>query len=303
MKYTKPALSFQQQAQRLIERGLLVSNPTQLADHLSQVNYYRLSAYWYPFKRVDPETGTETFAPGTSFEMIWQRYTFDRELRLLVMGAIEHIEVALLHTRMVEQFTLLHGPFGYADLKNFNPKFNVVSHRRLISELNESEKHSKEKFIGRFRGKYTSEPYLPLWVAAEIMTFGQLFTFFRFLHRAEQKSLAYQFGLFPPVLESWLFTLNFIRNVCAHHARLWNRELPIRPLLPDERHNPEWHSPAKIDNKRPFAVLTLLQYLLNQLDGTNHWKDRLENLLAKYPEIPIRLIGFPSNWRDCPIWK
>ena len=112
MNYTKPALSFEQQAQRLIDRGLIAPDKTILVTHLKAVNYYRLSAYWYPFKRIDSGSGNERFVPNTTFEMIWRRYTFDRELRLLVMDAVEHVEVAILRTRMVEQFTQLHGPFG-----------------------------------------------------------------------------------------------------------------------------------------------------------------------------------------------
>ena len=113
MKYTKPALSFEQQAQRLLDRGLIAPDKATLVRYLSVVNYYRLSAYWYPFKRIDPVSGDEHFAPGTTIELIWQRYTFDSHLRSLIMDAIERVEVTILRTRMVEQFTLRHGSFGY----------------------------------------------------------------------------------------------------------------------------------------------------------------------------------------------
>lgn len=302
MKYTKPALSFEQQAQRLLERGLIVPDKAILVKRLSTVNYYRLSAYWYPFKEVDSVTGEERFAPSTTFDIIWRRYTFDRRLRLLVMDAVEHVEVALLRTRLVEQFTLLHGPFGYCDIRNFNPKFFPEDYSRCLRELDDAVKRSSEEFVERFRRKYTGEPRLPLWMAVEVMTFGQLFTLFRNLHRSEQQELAKAVDLYPPVLISWLHTLNFIRNACAHHARLWNRELPIRPILPDARHHPEWHIPVTLDNRRIFAVLTLLRYLLTYIDPQNDWQARLEQLLADYPELPIHWMGFPKNWHECPIW-
>jgi abortive infection bacteriophage resistance protein len=303
VKYPKPPLSFEQQAQRLLDRGLIVPNKSVLIKRLSEVNYYRLSAYWYTFKQVDSKSGDERFAPGTTFDVIWRRYTFDRELRLLIMDAVEHVEIAILRTQMVEQFTLLHGPFGYTDIKNFSPKFGANEHNRLLAELDEAVNRSKEEFVERFQRKYTSEPRLPLWMAAEVMTFGQLFTMFRNLNRAEQQKLAQRYDLYPPVLISWLHTLNFIRNACAHHARLWNREIPIRPFLPDVRHHPEWYSPVKFDNLRLFAVLTLLRYLLARIDPANDWQDRLERLLAQYPEIPLAWMGFPKNWRACPVWQ
>jgi len=303
MKYTKPALSFEQQAQRLIDRGLVVQEKIELIRHLSGVNYYRLSAYWYPFKQIDPVNGEERFAPNTTFEIIWRRYTFDRQLRLLIMDVVERVEVAVLRTLMVEQFTLLHGPFGYCDLKNFSPRFNQVDYKRLLTEIDDSVNRSKEEFISRFQGKYTGEPRLPLWMVTEVVTFGHLFTFYRNLNRTEQKTLSSAFDLYPPVLESWLHTLNFIRNACAHHSRLWNRILPIRPQLPDQRHHPEWYSPVEFDNLHIFAVLTLLRYLLRFINPQSEWQVQLENLLAEYPEIPLSWMGFPSNWQDSPIWK
>jgi len=274
-----------------------------LVKWLKEVNYYRLSAYWYTYKQIDPVSGDERFAPNTTFEVIWRRYTFDRRLRLLVMDTVEHVAVAILRTRMVEQFTLLHGPFGYCDIHNFSPQFAPSQYVRLIAELDDAVNRSREEFVSRFRRKYAEEPRLPLWMAAEVMTFGQLFTFFRNLNRGEQQQLARQVNLFPPVLESWLHTLNFIRNACAHHARLWNRELPIRPIVPDERHHSEWHVPVKFDNRRIFTVLTLLRYFLGYIDHPNDWQNRLEALLLEYPEIPIGWMGFPKNWRACSIWK
>jgi abortive infection bacteriophage resistance protein len=294
MRYTKPALSFDEQAQRLMERGLLGIEKATLAQHLSRVNYYRLSAYWYPFKQIDSVTGEEHFAPGTAFEMIWRRYTFDRQLRLLVMDALERIEVAILRTRMVEQFTRLHGPFGYCDKGNFGPNFSQNNFDRLMDEVSEAVERSPEEFVSRFRSKYTDEKNLPLWMTAEVMTFGQLFTFFRHLQRKEQQKLSMTFGVYPPVMETWLHTLNFIRNTCAHHAR---------PKIPEQRHRPEWYIPVKPDPRRVYTVLLILKYLLDQIDPNNDWQVSFERLLNQYSEIPIGWMGFPRNWRDCPLWK
>ena len=83
MNYPKPALTFADQASLLTGRGL-VGNPVEIADKLASVSYYRLSAYWYPFRLPD-----DSLRPGTAIETVWRRYTFDRQLRLLVLDAIE----------------------------------------------------------------------------------------------------------------------------------------------------------------------------------------------------------------------
>ena len=302
MKYIKKALTFEQQAQRLLDRGLIADKDF-LIERLSVVNYYRLSAYWYNFKAIDSATNEEKFITNTTFDLIWQRYQFDRELRRLMMDAVEHLEIAILRTHLVAQFTLVHGPFGYQDHKNFNPKFSMVKHNRLLAELDEAVKFSKEEFVERYKKKYSGENHLPLWMAVEIMTFGQLFTLFRNLDRRDLQKISQDFNLFPPVMVSWLHTLLFIRNTCAHHARLWNREIPIRPFIPEKRHNPEWHDLVQFDNSRVFTVLSLINYLLNFIEPKNDFRVRLENLLYIYPEIPIRAMGFTPNWKDSPIWK
>lgn len=116
-------------------------------------------------------------------------------------------------------------------------------------------------------------------------------------------TLAHHFNLYTPVLESWLHTLLYIRNLCAHHARLWNRELAIRPKIPAYRHHPDWHQPTSIDNTRVFAVLTLCRFLLEEIAPQSEWQTRLVALLNKYPDIPLVSMGFPRRWEESPIWN
>jgi abortive infection bacteriophage resistance protein len=298
MRYTKPPLTFEQQAQRLMDRGMIVPDRNQLIERLTAVSYYRLSGYWHPFKQAD-----DTFKPGTTFETVWQRYIFDRQLRLLVMDAVERIEVAILRTQMVEHFTLKYGPFGYIDKRNFNPKFAGDEYNRLLTSIRDATSHSREIFVTHFFSKYRSENDLPLWMAVEVMSFGSLFTFFHNLHQSDKQILAQRIGVVPKVLDSWLHTFNYIRNLCAHHGRLWNRELSIAPFIPDRHHQLQWHQPVRIDNKRVFVVLTISRYLLKQIAPQSGWYQRLIGLLNDYSAIPLIYMGFPPNWQDCPIWQ
>jgi hypothetical protein len=123
MKYTKTALSFGEQAELLLGRGL-EADRDELIERLRAVNYYRLSAYWYTFRI--PGDPADRLRPGTSLDTVWRRYAFDRHLRLLVMDAIERIEIAL-RTEVVNRFTMQHGPFDYlttaADVSMPIPRF------------------------------------------------------------------------------------------------------------------------------------------------------------------------------------
>ena len=323
LKYTKPPLTFEEQADLLIQRGLVVQNRQGLIEKLRVVNYYRLSAYWIPFRQPN-----ETLRPATTLELVWNRYTFDRQLRLLVMDAVERVEVAF-RTRMAELHASKHGAFGYLDRATFSPNTNLSSavkshvkrflrnilpcalakqkglmdsHDEFVLRLRKIASESKEEFVRHFFSRYSSEADLPVWMAVEIMTLGNVLSMFQRFPREDKKTLAGVFGVIPPVMESWLLTLNYVRNICAHHSRLWNRTLAIRPFIPHKKHGQEWHAPVAVANDKIFGVLTILMFLLKRIAPQSRWADRLKDLMARYPDIPLAEMGFPANWKDCPIW-
>lgn len=296
--YEKPALTFEQQADLLIQRGLVVSDRELLIKRLSEVNYYRLSAYWYPFRDQD----SEKLIPGTPFETIWRRYMFDRQLRLLVMDPIERIEVSI-KTRMVNTFCLLHGPFGHLDKNNFYRKQVTSRYDDFLSNLHRNAKLSREIFVEKSKEKYDGFPDLPLWKTCEIMSFGNMFTMYKLLEKKMRTEIAQMYGLQAEVLVSWIHTLSYVRNLCAHHGKLWDSILAIKPNIPNRKHHVEFHEPVPVWNNRSFAVLTICKYMLNRIAPQSEWKERLSSLFSSYGEIPKRNMGFPENWDECPIWR
>ncbi|MFC1497347.1 Abi family protein [Verrucomicrobiota bacterium] len=298
MKYAKPSLTFEQQADLLLERGLNADRDT-LITRIKEVNYYRLSAYWYTFRI--PDNPDDRLRDDTTFDVIWNRYVFDRHLRLLIMDAIERVEISV-RTRLTETFTQKYGPMGYIKPEGFGPDFDVEDHGRLVGEIRRNARRSQEDFVKHFKWKYGDKD-LPLWMAVEIMTFGNLFTMFRHMDLHMQREIANSYGLSAKVLESWLKTLNYVRNLCAHHSRLWNRTLGIKPLIPKPKHVPEWHDPEAIQNNKVYAVLSLLYYMLRRIAPQSHWRSRLEELMSCYhDDVPIEYMGFPVNWAEYSIW-
>lgn len=297
VKYQKPPRTFADQADQLLERGLSADRDT-LISRLRAVNYYRLSAYWFTFR--DASAPDERLLPGTTLETVWRRYVFDRHLRLLTMDAIERVEVAI-RTELVNRFTLKYGAFGHLDRANL-PGLSVEDHRFMMERIHTEQRKSREEFVRHYESKYTSETELPLWMAVELMTFGTLYTLFRGLPSRLKKRVAATYGIHAPVLASWLRTLNMVRNVCAHHSRLWNRDIDARPLIPDAKHDPAWNAPVAIIPDRMFGTLTVLYYLLKQVAPQSAWKQRFKDLLAAYPDVPLKFMGFPVNWEQSPIW-
>lgn len=273
---------------------------------LSATNYYRLSGYWQPFRQPNPANARaplDTFKPGTTFDEVWGRYVFDRRLRLLVMDAVERIEVAV-RTQLTYHHAHDHGPFAYSTDAASLPKLNGAEFAAFVDRVTEEIDRSKDTFADHFRSKYgDTHRFLPAWMLAEVMTFGTMLTFYRGASKKVKQSVASEFCMPDAVLDSWLLTLNAVRNICAHHGRLWNRELGVKPFIPRINDYPDWHTPVKVQNNRMFGVLTICKWSLDRVAPQSCWPSRLRTLVEESPNIPLLSMGFPANWRECPIWR
>lgn len=234
-------------------------------------------------------------------ESVWQRYSFDRILRLAVMDAMERVEVAV-RCALVDTLALRYGPFAHVNPAHL-PNAGPGQHRQFRERMQDDAQRSRELFVAHLGATYDEFPDLPIWAAAEIMSFGTMVTLFRMSPYSVQKAVATRFGLTGKVLSSWLLTLNYVRNLCAHHSRLWNRELGIRPIIPDVRHDIRWHQPVPVTDRRLFVVLTQLRYLLAFVAPRSGWRDRLYAVFDRYAQIPIGEMGMDQHWRDHELWR
>src|SRR5262249_35438406 len=121
----------------------------------------------------------------------------------------------------------------------------------LMDEISKEEHRSREEFVNHFRAKYDSEPYLPLWMVTELLSLGSVSMMYKGFRHNLQKRIADRFGVPEGSFKTWLHTLSYVRNSCAHHNRLWNRQLAIAPAFPPRF---PYHVPV---NNRLYAVLVL----------------------------------------------
>jgi len=297
VKYTKPALTFEQQLDQLIDRGLAVPDRQVALHALQRISYYRLSGYWLPFKRQG-----DTFEAGASFDVALSLYEFDRRLRLLVMDAIERAEVAV-RTAVTYELAHRYGAFGHTDARNFCPDFK---HGDCIASAKAEAARAREKFIKHYKVKYKVKydgfPTLPIWMATEVISLGGLSRLYSGMKKGDQKPIAGAYGVHPPVLGSWLHTLTYVRNVCAHHSRLWNRVLGVAPKLP--RNEPNWFPPHVPHNDRLWVVLLILRRLMNHHHQGGDWQADIERLVEPFV-VDGRwraAMGFPDAWREHAVW-
>lgn len=299
MKYEKPPLSFDEQADLLIRRGLIAERDL-LIQRLQATNYFRLTGYLHPFR----QTGSDDYVQGITLEKVWQLCLFDQRLRTLILDAIEAVEV-FTRTQLAYHFSHQHGPFAYhhaRTLPRLTPEAFLSWQRKLDDQVQRSLR-SKEEFLVHFFNCYGDEHTRPpIWSLVELMDFGSTLTFYRGVDHGIQQALATRVDVPDRVFGSWLLTLNTVRNRCAHHLRLWNWKPGNAVLLPNERKYPEWQM-SGFPNDRIGIVLTLCRHLLQRISPANRWTVRVHELFDEFPEIPLDPMGLPADWRNHPLWK
>ena len=252
--FNKPALSFADQLTLMRSRGLSIPDAPSAEAFLARVSYYRLSAYALPF-----EDQRHAFRSGTSFKDLRTLYELDGALQNALMAALGEWEIAF-RTRFTYVLGHAYGPFCHQDPKLYRHHFDLAA---WLKRVDEEVGRSTETFVTHYRETYTGFPRLPLWMTTELMSFGALSTAYAHLVPEAQKKVAKDTGVHELVLKSWLHSAVYLRNLCAHHARLWNRELAIRPEIP--RKDPRWTA-LGLDNTRIFAQMAVLAYLRMAFD-------------------------------------
>lgn len=225
MSCNKPATSYAEQVELLKKRGLAIPDEAKALHYLQHHNYYRLSAYRFP---LTVQGNPDQFLPGTTFEDLWELYHFDRTLRQVVSEAVKRVEISV-RSRWAYVLAHAHGPQAYEHATVFrDPTRHTESLGRLDEELNRSH----EDFVDHYKKKYhMARP--PIWAACEVMSFGVLSRFYENVKRnSDRKQISTTYGMSPETLESLLQHCSYIRNLCAHHSRLWNRRFTITVQLP-----------------------------------------------------------------------
>jgi len=293
--YTKPALTIEQQIHQLRNRGMVIDDIQLAAHYLSQINYYRLTAYWLPF---ESDHTTHTFQHGTRFEQVLDLYIFDRELRLLVLDAIERVEVAI-RTQLAFQLGHRYGTHPHLNLALFKEAWD---HAKNVSQLQKDAHQSKEAFIQHLLTTY-AEPLPPIWAVVEVMTLGQLSKWYANLKSGADRNLvAHRYDCDEVNLVSFMHHLSTVRNICAHHSRLWNREFTFTFKLPRRRPQVLLSSFNSQQPRRIYNTLVMLLYLMNHIAPNHHWRNRLLELLNRHHIDPARM-GFPDDWKTRTIWQ
>lgn len=274
----------------------MVISDTKTAKHyLSHLNYYRIGAYWLQY---EDDHDTHTFKPNTKFDNVIALYVFDRELRLLIMDAIERIEVSV-RTHFAYELAHIYGPHAHLN----KPLFKEKNYDDCLEKLENEINRSKETFIKHYKNTYTTPAQPPIWAVVEVMSFGQLsFWFSSIKSRHDRKKISSYYNIDDKVLASFLHHISYVRNICAHHGRLYNRKLVIKPTIP--KHPVKLASAININTAGYlYNTLVMLEYMMNIISPEHHWSEKLKLLIKNNRLVNVSHAGFPDKWEKEPIWN
>ncbi|HRE32827.1 MAG TPA: Abi family protein, partial [Candidatus Berkiella sp.] len=297
MLYNKPALGVEEQIQLLKDRGLNITDDDMARHYLTAIGYYRLSGYMHFFYESPKNPSSPTFKSDIDFKQIISLYDFDRELRIITLDALEKIEITS-RSVISNVMSLKYNPFWYTEPRHFGRKFGSkrtkpYEHYNLLKEI----KNAKAPFLDHYRKKYSFPEHPPSWMALEVLSFGALSIMFSHLKRDQIKAISSEFNLSPAILSNWLLICSYLRNICAHHARLWNRKF-IYKVKPKGYALPRNLPINEENNYSFFAYAAVLKFLLDQFTLKNSWSERIQNLFDKYQGIPLNAMKFPKDWKQ-----
>lgn len=290
----KPPTTIDQQIKILESRGLIIGDKSIAAKRLSHANYFRLCCYNKPLLAHD----SERFIPGSTFELLWAIYSFDRHLRMHLLDAIERCEISF-RTTWAYELAHLHGPQAYENNAIFKDQ---AKYQETMVKVDEEIKRSREDYILSHQTPGAVRP--PIWMACEVISLGHLSSLFANLASAsDRNAIASKYALDEKNVKSFLHHLTIVRNLCAHHCRIWDRRFTLIFQLPRKKPPGLLANFNEAEPRRIYNSLVMLAYWLDIADLGNHWAKKIVALLENDAFPFTSHMGFPPDWRDRPIWK
>lgn len=295
--YEKPALSTDDQIALLQTRGLTVQDAARATHYLKFIGYYRLSGYLRFFRDTAANPQNENFRAGTTFENALDLYIFDRKIRTLLLDALERIEIAIKAEISNTALVAKGGAFWLNEPSNFDHGQHVAIVAMLKERLDHTQPNIFHQFLSHFFKTY-ADSTAPSWMAMEAFSFGDASKVYKRMKGTLRLPIAESFSAQHDVLESWLHALAFARNVCAHHARTWNRTFTIKPKIPRE-YQGVWPTTAP---DRLYVLCCIVHHMMKVIADGSSWHDQLRSLIAARPNVALSSMGFPADWETKSFW-
>ncbi|EIJ69282.1 Abi-like protein [Fusobacterium necrophorum subsp. funduliforme ATCC 51357] len=247
--YEKQHKTMEELLQIFIDRGMKVNKTDQALQRLSHINYYKMKEFAKPYYKRQTD-GTYKYEK-IAFEQVLNRFYQDKNLRVYLLHAIEKIEISF-KTKIAYVLGRKHGAFGYLDFKNWCNKDKFIKQhivekeltfkRRILDLLEIPKKLKKEDKIINCKNTiiqdfFEENPdciFPPVWMVIEILTFGDVLNLYKWMSEKNKEEIAKYYECGADEFETWLRTLKFIRNLCAHNSNVIDCIIETKPRIREE---------------------------------------------------------------------
>lgn len=290
--YAKLPSNVDEQILILKSRGMTVNDLTHAKKFLAENYFHRFLSYSVHFFESTLNNTSKLYRQNTDFKDVVKVYEFDSKLRLLILEAIEVIEISIktqfihLSWRYGAHFYLNHKLFR--DHKLLNDSIERIQYQMRVSS---------DLLINEYFAKYHDPEMPPVWVAMDLISIGQLGKWLQNLKSEEdKKEVARRYKLHYSVLQAVVNNLTHIRNYAAHHARIWNHHYDFAECVIAGHKSMVENVLCSVDNKI-YGLLILIIYILHQIGDARNFVRDLVNYITIY-NIDINAMGFPDTWRQ-----
>lgn len=297
-----PPTTYEEQLE-LLKARLLVIEDEAFAKHcLVHCNYYRLIAYRGPIY----DRGAERFTDGATFNRLWDFYTFDRDLRRLLLEGSKGLEISV---RATWSYVLAHedGPqaFENRDIHKESRDPTKDWHGDLLKRLDDDLTQCEDGSRHRAKGEAGGQRRPPIWACSEAMSFGLLSAFVGLLGPyALKKRIAEPYGLSPDIFTPLVYQISVLRNLCAHHVRIWDRPLTVTLTLPAVAGPADMVGSLNREiQKRLYNTFVMMTHVERTINPSSTWPKRLVRLIETQKFDAPDMLGFPKQWQKLPIWE
>lgn len=287
-----------------MQKGLIISDLGLATEALRQHGLHRFKGFAHVYR--DLNHPGKPFIPGTRFEDVERLIDLDERLRLVVLAGMQIVEIGV-RQRINQQMSESHGADWYVQSANFQPSA-ASFHESFLNDVGREVANSRENVFEHFRAK-NAGPFPPSWMMAELMTLGAWSRVYANLQILDQRAIAQAFPLHESTLRAWLRNLTVVRNVAAHHGRLWNRSFLTMPIADEHpkylRQTLRAHS---FDLNDPQALrvaprLYALHFLTHAMAPRRAWRQDLQAALAPFTVAELPRLGFRPAWSSRPEWR
>ena len=293
--YNKPPLTLQAQAKLLFKRNLSGIKQSELLKELERTSYYRISGYAFPYQ---DKQNDNRFIVKNAWKIIRSDYKLDAKLRVLLFEAIGLIEITL-RAQLIYQMSIAYGANWYSDTTLFRDSAKLSKdHADLVKNWN----RSNDLFVQHYKTNYDTEKEPPAWMIFETTIFGSLSRYFEnikyknkgkneicnYWHITERKDY--------DIFSGWLKNVNTVRNICAHHSRLFSRVFPYKAMplkhCTDKNFVMNWSNKTKV-----FASICIIKNLLTICNPEFKFERKLKKILRHATKTQLNMMGFPVDWK------